>query len=287
MPTTRHPVRSSDEKPGATTWFCISEEHSHAMEHSVLYPGPVESGMNNTLVLVDDETTTGTTFARLAAGLWNQGLVFGNIVLATLTDWSGGQAAKQVSDVTGGTSVKSVSLLSGNWTWNSRSEAVFPVLPGSEPPECAEWKPTGISRFQSPRQGLRGQEMSSISVSDLPIPRKTDRVLVIGTGEHVWQPFLYAESLAEQGFETGFIATTRSPVMPGPVLRHKITFSDHFGLGVRMYLHNVNPDEWDRIILFTETGIDGIDSELRMALGKGHVVDCNGIVHPMIKGLRQ
>ena len=49
-----------------------------------------------------------------------------------------------------------------------------------------------------------------------------------------------------------------------------------------MYLHNVNPKEWDRIILFTETGIEGIHQDLRRALGKGHIIDGDGVVYEMM-----
>jgi len=102
-------------------------------------------------------------------------------------------------------------------------------------------------------------------------------LLVIGSGEHVWHPFLAAEQIAQAGYTTRFLATTRSPVVRGPVVRHQITFPDHYGIGLTMYLNNVQPEAWDEILLFTETNLDGIPNTLRTALGKGWIIAADGI----------
>lgn len=280
--TTRHPV------PGEDVWFTIEEGHSHATDHTIMYPGQSlrRSGKDSTLVLVDDETTTGTTFAQLAAGLYAQGMHFGRILLVTLTDWSDGAAVKKVSEAADCQDVRAVSLMSGSWTWKQDPSADLPALPVPGEAGCPEWHPSAQSEFTSPRLGIKGREMSNgLHLAwSLGLPRmgKRDRLLVIGTGEHVWQPFLFAEAHAEEGRDVGFIATTRSPILPGPVIERKITFPDHFGLGLDMYLHNVDPDDWDRIVLFAETGIDGVHPMLRQALGKGHIVDHDGTVHGMM-----
>ena len=290
LPTTRHPVNDWN-KP---VWFCITESHSHAPDHCVIQSGKFGKhagwfGSDSTLVLVDDETTTGTTLAGLAEAMI-QRCSFGKIVVVTLTDWSGGTAAKRVSDTAGGIPTESVSLMSGSWVWSPDRQAIPPVLPetNSEHRELS-WKPTGQRTYQTPREGLDGRDMSNgmqiayqLRNAGLPPICGNDRLLVIGTGEHVWQPFLFAEVHADMGSDTGFIATTRSPILPGSALRHKMTFPDHFRLGQDMYLHNVNPDDWDHIVLFTETDQDGIHPDLRNALGKGHVIDGNGFVQDMM-----
>ena len=68
-----------------------------------------------------------------------------------------------------------------------------------------------------------------------------DRVLVVGAGEHVWQPMLAAEALSLRGHDTHFITTTRSPILQGDTIRHKFSFPDHYGQGFWMYMHNVVP----------------------------------------------
>jgi hypothetical protein len=105
-----------------------------------------------------------------------------------------------------------------------------------------------------------------------------DAVLVIGTGEHVWGPMLLAERLEQEGADVKFVATTRSPILNGEVIRHKVTFPDHYRVGVPMYLHNVPERPCARVIIMTETGDDGICPTLRAWLGRGHIINGAGQV---------
>lgn len=285
-----HTTRHVEED--ALPWFSIVEGHSHAQDHNIMRPDPscCEPGPHSTLVLVDDETTTGNTFAQLAEGLHAQGARFGRIILVTLTDWSNELARARVEAVTAGAETVAVSLMSGSWVWKQDANAELPNLPAVATAKCPVWEPDPSARFQSPRNGLKGGEMSDGDhlISNLPLPAMGDsdnRVLVIGTGEHVWQPFLYAEAIeraSPKSRQVGFIATTRSPILSGSVIEHKITFPDHFGIGLDMYLHNVAPEDWDRIVLFTETSIEGVHPLLRHALGKGQIVDKDGQVFEMM-----
>jgi hypothetical protein len=43
-------------------------------------------------------------------------------------------------------------------------------------------------------------------------------------------------------------------------------------------MHNIVPSEWDRIVLFTETGTDGVPPEFMNWLGRVDVIDGNGTV---------
>lgn len=113
-----------------------------------------------------------------------------------------------------------------------------------------------------------------------------DRVLVVGAGEHVWQPMLAAEALSLRGHDTHFITTTRSPILQGDTIRHKFSFPDHYGQGFWMYMHNVVPAEWNRILLFTETGIDGVPMDLVNWLGCVDVIDGTGTVTAFPVGRR-
>ncbi|MGY9047046.1 MAG: phosphoribosyltransferase domain-containing protein, partial [Rhodobacterales bacterium] len=120
---------------GASDWFTIEESHSHAVDHIILTPraGVLQHGATATLVLVDDETTTGKTFAELAAGLRAQGLDYGRVVLVTLTDWSDGRATAAVQGIFAGAEVHAVSLQQGAWDWVAKSGWV----PSGFPDSCA------------------------------------------------------------------------------------------------------------------------------------------------------
>jgi orotate phosphoribosyltransferase len=285
LPTTRHPVEGHD-------WLVFEEGHSHATDQRVMTPAnegfiaELKSSENKTLVLVDDESTTGNTFAGLALELKDNGLEFDKIVLVTLTDWSGGEAEKTVARAVGKDNVCSVSLFQGRWAWHQDPNAAQKVIPTNTPhtPRPAWTAPKAPeSLYQAPRLGTDfSQDLSldALEAAGLNIPTN-GRVLVVGTGEHVWTPFLLAEKLEEKGLDSAFLATTRSPILPGEVIKEKAVFADHFGLGLPMYLHNVNPAEWDHIILMLETGLEGICPSLATFLPNAQVIDGNGQVHTM------
>ena len=89
---------------------------------------------------------------------------------------------------------------------------------------------------------------------------------MLGTGEHVWQPFLLAEALERQGATVRFGATTRSPILVGHAIGSAIAFSDNHGSGVAHYLYNVDPGAYDRIVLCCETPAASVDPVLLDAL---------------------
>jgi hypothetical protein len=107
-------------------------------------------------------------------------------------------------------------------------------------------------------------------------PAARSPFLIIGTGEHVWEPMLLGEALEKAGADVRVVATTRSPILPGEVIRHKVAFPDHFGVGVPMYLHNVPPRPAARVVVVTETGADRICPALRSYLGSGLILDGSG-----------
>lgn len=51
-----------------------------------------------------------------------------------------------------------------------------------------------------------------------------------------------------------------------------------------MYMHNVVPAEWDRIVLFTETGLDGVPMDFVNWLGHVDIVDGTGNVTALPAG---
>ena len=272
----------------ASDWFVIEENHSHAVDHIILHPNVdvVQQGVDATLVLVDDETTTGKTFSALAKGLRENGLVFDRVILVTLTDWSDGRAKEAVLGIFEEADVCCVSLEQGNWTWTPKDDWLHSGLPGKCVVQCPTWIPDAEQSFAAPRFGIAssqarqtGEDILTIIEAAGFIPAcKDDKVLVVGAGEHVWQPMLAAEALSARGIDISFITTTRSPILKGETIRNKFSFPDHYGQGFWMYIHNISPVDWDRIVLFTETSADGVPEAFVEWVGQVDVIDGNGIV---------
>ncbi|WP_419534580.1 TRSP domain-containing protein [Endozoicomonas sp.] len=57
----------------------------------------------------------------------------------------------------------------------------------------------------------------------LPLPSDDGNWVVVGTGEHLFLPFLIAENMEAKGMDVVFQSTTRSPILPGDAIKHKIT----------------------------------------------------------------
>lgn len=267
MSTTRHPI------PGRV-WFSIEEKHSHAATHYVLLPS-VDLSRVTSLVVVDDEFSTGATALGLIRALRRVLPGVRSTQVASFASWVPTVVWSEFG-------VRDVALLRGSFEWipKSTSGSLPVVTPEEQPvPSGVGWVPhvTPHALLNPPRAT---QPLVYGTPPDLPSVRSSERVLVIGTGEHVWGPMLFAERLEERGVDTMFIATTRSPIRVGDVIRRKLVFDDHFGLGISMFLHNVDRTAFDRVFIITETPGSQLDSVLLRALRPSVVIDgCGRVTH--------
>ncbi len=244
----------------------FQEEHSHATGHLLhwpLMPGLVSRVKNaRTLVLIDDEASTGKTFGNLFAAL-PAGIRSNvrNAVLVTLTDWSDGAIEQTIA-----TKVKRASLLSGRYRWHANGlNSNAPEVPTVEtkrrkvisPDKDIDWARLGVSRH---RLQLEGQAAAS------------GATLVLGTGEHIWQPFLLAEKLEMEGADVHYSSVTRSPISVGHAIVKKFAFEDNYGGHSLNYLYNVNPSDYAKVLLCSETCEEQISHTLVTSLREPTVI---------------
>lgn len=241
LTTTRHPL-------GGELLCHFEEEHSHATAHLVHLPTDPTLREKllqaRTLVMVDDEATTGKTFLNLFNALKKAGLSkLEHVVTATLTDWTENALSGQID-----LPVKAISLARGCWQWE----------PAANPPLINAPHVNITARGSQPLNtiadlwGRTGVECHTRLLT-AKAPQKGQRILVLGSGEYVWQPYLLAQWLEDQGAEVCFSATSRSPVAIGNAIHSAMSFTDNYGLGVPMYVYNVDPTQWERVILCSET----------------------------------
>ena len=57
-----------------------------------------------------------------------------------------------------------------------------------------------------------------------------------------------------------FSALTRSPIALGGAITSMLSFNDNYGLGMTNFAYNVEPNDWDLIVLCVETSSDSVDN---------------------------
>ena len=259
---------SSRHDLGTPIFARFEEEHSHASAHLIHMPADAQIQAMlkaaRSIVLVDDEASTGKTFINLLASLESAGLSnIEKVVTVTLTDWSDNAVQKAI-----GPKATSVSLLSGSYAFTEDLNAPLPDMPDVSTTKAGVW-PINPRNDWGRLGAVRHQD--SLKLKTMPEPG--EKVLVVGTNEFVWRPFLLAERLEKAGVEVYFSSTTRSPIALSHEIKDVLAFGDNYGLGIPNFLYNVGPGQFDRVFICTETDPAAVDSKLLNALNAEVVTD--------------
>jgi len=248
-------IHSTRQKIGREPLLRFSEPHSHASAH-LLYAPEMIDGENpladvRSLVLIDDEVTTGRTFVNLATQLAAVLPQLKQIEVAVLTDWSEGSYHADMP-----APVSSHALLRGSLAWEGREPAPSVALP----PTCQ----LGIlhQRRNLGRLGCKQLELD-LSPYCTAFAQDTPQSLhVIGTGELHYPAFLLGEMLEDLGHDVMVQATTRSPAKPGGEICSALVLQDNYHSGVPTFLYNVDQTAHRRRIVCHETPANMLDPAL-------------------------
>ncbi|WP_312663854.1 phosphoribosyltransferase domain-containing protein [Pantoea sp. CTOTU49201] len=257
LTSTRHPQQAD--------LLCeFKENHSHATDHLIYLPDDAQLRQRvlnaRTLVMIDDEATTGNTFINLLEALRNDGGLkqIEQVIAVTLTDWSGDALPARCP-----VPVRTVSLVQGDWHWQQDPDAALPPMPAVALNDAATVPITGKQSW-----GRLGMETPAGDLGRAIQAQPGEKILVLGSSEFVWEPFLLAERLAAQGAEVKYSSTTRSPIATGFAIESAIAFGDNYGLGIANFVYNVAHQQFDRILLCIETPVDSVDPLLTTALAR-------------------
>ncbi len=290
--STRHAQHDESSSDALLTTF--SEDHSHASQHLIYQSSDKTTQAqllaSKTLIMVDDEASTGNTCVNVVSALREAGLAeLEQVHLTTLVDWSLQQNQAQAgSDDTMDKRLPNIDfhrhhLLSGAWQWMDAPNPKPIIMPsvdttaaGSQPIlSTGNWGrfPTldstdgfaeYLTQFQQQFSKFNDQKgfADTLNITNNLPPR----VLVLGSNEFVWLPFLLAEWLemhAQQEKDNvstvNFSALTRSPIALGGAIKTMLSFTDNYGLGMTNFAYNVDPNDWDLIVLCVETPANSID----------------------------
>lgn len=241
----------------------FEEPHSHASAHLIYRPDPRRIDLHaiRSLVLVDDEISTGATLGNLAHALVGALPGIEAITIATLTDWSHGtdwlQRMPRPSVC--------VSLLSGSLQWDAHADTPPPDL-----------------RFDAaaPALGQMAQHHNFGRLGRTDVARECDKLLevipiptnrrigIIGTGEFTYPPFRLAEALEAHGHDVLVQSTTRSPILPGGPITSRHRFTDNYRTGVPNFLYNAEDLDRRALIICHETPPNSIDPTLAAIAGQ-------------------
>ena len=289
--STRHTQHNEDNTETLLTTF--SEDHSHASQHLIYQSADTVTQAqllaSKTLIMVDDEASTGNTCVNVVTALRNAGLDnLEQVHLTTLVDWSLNQNQSNANDDTIATRLPNIDfhrhhLLSGAWQWTDAPNPESITMPSVDTTEAGShtlgdtgnWGrfPTLDStdgfdnyllRFQAALNVFNQQaqlEKEQLEKRQLNKKQLPKRILVLGSNEFVWLPFLLAEWLETQtqNSTVNFSALTRSPIALGGAITTMLSFSDNYGLGMTNFAYNVEPSDWDLIVLCVETSADSVD----------------------------
>lgn len=288
--STRHAQHTTNSTESLLTTF--SEDHSHASQHLIYQSADKVTQdqllASKTLIMVDDEASTGNTCINVVTALRHAGLTqLEQVHLTTLVDWSldqnktdeteGGVIPEQMATRLAGVDFHRHHLLSGAWQWTDAPNPEPIIMPSVDTTDAGSqalghtggWGrfPTidstdgfdnCLSRFQTSFAKFSGQD--HFAVAQLP-----KNILVLGSNEFVWLPFLLAEWLetqtqnADTESRVNFSALTRSPIALGGAITTMLSFSDNYGLGMTNFVYNIDPKAWDLIVLCVETSADSVD----------------------------
>jgi len=238
---------------GDTPTIEFEEAHSHAPRQFLHQPGDArlqEMWLHaRSLVLIDDEASTGNTFLNLSAACRALSPAIERVHLAVITNFMGAKANAALPGRFG-LPVTVGAALSGEYTFT----------PGQLQPAkgAAQLFEAHAERGASPCFGRLGLDRPLSPPTTLAQRLKADidpneRVLVLGTGEFMHMAFLLARALEANGVNVVVQSTTRSPILPWGAVSHILNFPDNYGEGVDNFVYNIAPSQYEHVFICHET----------------------------------
>ncbi|VXC10364.1 phosphoribosyltransferase domain-containing protein [Massilia sp. 9I] len=260
-------IHTTRYRVGTGALIEFEEAHSHAPRQFLHMPE--DHALRalllaaRTLVLVDDEASTGNTFLNLTQACRRLNPGIERVHLATITNFMGVEATAGLS-ARFGLPVTMGALISGEYRFTPNDY----VAPSS----AAQRFDPDADRGASTRFGRLGVCAALSAPASLATRLAQEfapgaRVAVLGTGEFMHGATLLGAELERHGAEVRVQSTTRSPILNWGAVSHTLHFPDNYGEGIANFIYNIAPGQYDHVLVCHETAPNAALRELTRQLG--------------------
>lgn len=230
----------------------FQEEHSHATGHIVFSPEKqFHTIMNNlnTLVMVDDEMTTGNTAKNFINEFVQHYPHVKNIILVSIKNWMDDDKIANFSQQIPGINFTFVSLVQGSYQFIKDADYVCEPMPNVDGNYALKDDILNKNHGRTGIESFNQYDFEKLT-ENVEFNKKT---LVLGTGEFHYPAFLLAKFLEQKGMDVVYQSTTRSPILIGHDIEHKINFNDNYGDNIPNFIYNVAPEQYEQVLICYET----------------------------------
>lgn len=232
----------------------FEEAHSHASDFYLYLPQQPQIrqifNSADTLVLIDDEISTGNTFANLINAYKKINPDLKRVVVVSLLNLTDETARANVNAKTG-MQVEWLSILTGSYDFSPALDFYFNPVNVDSNQECKKHL-LSLDYGRLGRQGLLNQSDSELEKLTCDWQQNAT-ILVLGTGEFIYHAFLIGLALENRGFEVYVQSTSRSPILTGGAIGDSLTFTDNYGDGISNFLYNSKARPYDYVLVCHET----------------------------------
>ena len=244
--TTRYRVGSGDI-------IEFEEAHSHAPRQFLHMPaGERERALllgARSIVLVDDEASTGNTFVNLAAACRRLNPAIERVHLGVIVNFMGAAATEGLT-ARFGIPTTMGALVEGEYRFEPSGIPVDAAPAQRYDAQAERGAQPGFGRLGLARALRPPAPLAARLAQEIQPGAK---VLVLGTGEFMHASTLLGAALEACGLDVVVQSTTRSPILTWGAVSHALTFPDNYGEGIANYLYNVAPGQYDQVLVCHET----------------------------------
>jgi len=256
----------------------FQEHHSHASQFYCYVPEQATLKTiflhAQTLVLIDDEMTTGKTFVNFIQAYQRLNPELTNIIIVCILSFVDNQRQQEIQQQCH-IDIQFISGLSAGLQFEKNRDYCYKNVPNVKGNQDCK---RHLLSVNAGRLGIQGQLMINYD----PLKQLTkswqqgQKILVLGTGEFIHLAFLVARKLEQQGWQVIVQSTARSPLSKGEAIREKMEFIDSYHDNIPNYLYNVSPNQYEQVLLCHETPVCQSLTQLAQQLNASLLYYANG-----------